>query len=306
MNITTPRIVRIGRNTADLERAVEFYCGALGFHVDHAARRDVPAATHPADTGGRRPRAARLLLGGQQIDLTEFAHSAPYPAASSCADLWFQHCAIAVADMDATYERVIRKGAAPITHDGPQTLPASTGSVSAFKFRDPDGHPLELIHFPPDVGDPAWQRASTARQPPTLGIDHTAISVTDVERSIRFYTRLGLHVTTRGVNRGIEQQRLDDLDGVEVDVVALRLANSRGPHLELLAYRTPRGRAAPDTTIRDVAADRMVLRLRDRHAAARTLPSSTLMLGATEATDFTNGPGDISLRDPDGHWLVLV
>jgi hypothetical protein len=91
-----------------------------------------------------------------------------------------------------------------------------------------------------------------------------------------------------------------------VDVVALRLANSRGPHLELLAYRTPRGRAAPDTTIRDVAADRMVLRLRDRHAAARTLPSSTLMLGATEATDFTNGPGDISLRDPDGHWLVLV
>jgi catechol 2,3-dioxygenase-like lactoylglutathione lyase family enzyme len=300
------RILRIGRNTADLERAVEFYCGALGFHVNDAAPRDLPASTHTGDADGRRPHTARLLLGDQQIDLTEFAGSAPYPMASGSADLWFQHCAIAVADMDVAYEQVIRKGAAPITRDGPQTLPASTGSVSAFKFRDPDGHPLELIHFPPGAGDPAWQRAITDRRRPTLGIDHTAISVADVERSITFYAGLGLRVTTRGVNRGIEQQRLDDLDGVEVDVVALRPADGRGPHLELLAYRTPRGRAAPNTTIRDVAADRVVLRLRDRHAAARNLTTSTVRLGATEATGLTNGVGDILLRDPDGHWLVLV
>ena len=34
---------------------------------------------------------------------------------------------------------------------GPQLLPPSTGSVTAFKVRDPDGHPLELSYNPARV-----------------------------------------------------------------------------------------------------------------------------------------------------------
>lgn len=304
--MTAFRLLRIGRNTANLERAIDFYCDALGFHVDDAAQHVVPAWTHAVDAGGRRPRAARLLLGNQQLDLTEFADAAPYPAGSTSADLVFQHCAIAVGDIDAVAGRVIGKGATPITRGGPQTLPPSTGSVTCFKFRDPDGHPLELIRFPPGTGDPAWQREPTDPKRPTLGIDHTAISVADVERSIAFYASLGLSVASRGVNRGAEQQRLDDLEDVVVEVVALAPAGARTPHLELLGYRTPRGRSAPDTTIRDMAADRTVLRLQNLHAAARSFSNSKVRPVAKGTARSTEDLDDTLLRDPDGHWLVRV
>jgi hypothetical protein len=32
------------------------------------------------------------------------------------------------------------------------------GSVQAFKFRDRDGHPLELLYFPPGQGRPIWHQ----------------------------------------------------------------------------------------------------------------------------------------------------
>ncbi|MGB8684208.1 MAG: hypothetical protein WCD12_15080, partial [Candidatus Binatus sp.] len=60
--------------------------------------------------------------------------------------------------------------------------------VTALKFRDPEGHPLELIAFPPDDTPAKWQRSSTAE---CLGIDHSAISVAVTERSVKFYERLG-------------------------------------------------------------------------------------------------------------------
>ncbi len=40
---------------------------------------------------------------------------------------------------------------------GPERLPARSGGVSAFKFRDPDGHPLELLAFPPEAVPPIWR-----------------------------------------------------------------------------------------------------------------------------------------------------
>ncbi|HET9817548.1 MAG TPA: VOC family protein [Rhodanobacteraceae bacterium] len=113
-----------------------------------------------------------MSLGPQQIELIEFTNAAPYPPDSTSCDPWFQHCAIEVSDMDVACARVMQHGAVSITRGGPQTLPHSTGSVIAFKFRDPDGHPLELIHFPADTGDPCWQ--SVRGDGLTLGIDHGA------------------------------------------------------------------------------------------------------------------------------------
>ena len=74
--------------------------------------------------------------------------------------------------------------AVPITREGPQRLPPETGNVTAFKFRDPDGHPLELLHFPAGTGSVAWQAPNPAS--PFLGIDHTALSVADVPASVAF------------------------------------------------------------------------------------------------------------------------
>lgn len=158
---TVDRILHIGRVVSDARRAQRFY-GALGF---------IPVTRGPADRQmlcalGAPPTEAlevRMRLGREEIALVEFA--APgraYPPDSRSNDLWFQHLAIVVSDMPAAYAALeahaadgasaANKDAAPpwcpISRCGPQTLPSSSGGVQAFKFRDPDGHPLELLWFP--------------------------------------------------------------------------------------------------------------------------------------------------------------
>lgn len=294
------KLLRIERNTANLPRAIAFHRDALGFHVDdaHAAP---PAWTLLPGLCDTAPRCAQLSLGAQTLLLTEFPGAAPYPEDRASNDLDFQHCALVTHDMSAACDRVMRAGAAPITREGPQTLPPSTGSVSAFKFRDPDGHPLELIAFPEGTGDPAWQSMQGAG--PTLGIDHSAISVADVERSVLFHELLGLQVAARGVNHGVEQQRLDDLADVAVDVIAMRAA-TRTPHLELLGYRQPRGRAREPERLTAVAADRLIWQAGKVDVLLEALTDGDFT-DAIVVSGFVRGATIALLRDPDGHLNVL-
>lgn len=295
------RLLRIERNTADLDRAVAFYRDALGFQVDGASAA-APKWTELRGECHAPTRCAQLSLGGQIVEFTEFPGAAPYPPDGTACDLWFQHFAIAVSDMPAAYTRVMHHAAAPITRDGPQTLPPSTGAVTAFKCRDPDGHPLELIQFPAGTGDPHWQ--SMAVHAPALGIDHTAISVGDVGRSILFYELLGLRVVARGVNRGAEQQRLDGIGDVEVDVVALQCAATPTPHLELLGYRRPRGRAHAAIDLTAVATDRVVWRAEAIDVLVDALDDAGFN-NAVIASGVIDDATVALLRDPDGHLLVL-
>lgn len=294
------RLLAFERNTADLDRAVAFYRDALGFAV--TGDGDPPAWTRLPGAAAAPARSARLSLGDETITLTEFAGAAPYPFDANASDLAFQHCAIVVADMRGAHERAMQRGATPITQGGPQALPPSTGSVVAFKFRDPDGHPLELIHFPAGTGDPRWQAAS--RGDAALGIDHSAISVGDVDRGVRFYRLLGLRDVARGVNRGAGQQRLDDLADVVVDVLALEASAGRTPHLELLGYREPRGRANRATDIAAVAADRVVWQADAVDVLLDALVDADYM-GAVIASGVVDSATVALVRDPDGHLLVL-
>lgn len=297
------RLLWMERNTADLDRATAFYHDTVGFHVD-VANAPPPAWTLLPGLCDTPPRCARLSLGAQQIVLTEFRNAAPCPAGSTACDLWFQHCAIAVSAMDDAYRQVMQHDAVtPITRGGPQTLPPSTGSVTAFKFRDPDGHPLELISFPAGTGDPVWQ--SVRAGSPMLGIDHSAISVGDAERSMLYYELLGLRASARGLNRGIEQQCLDDLTDVEVDVIAVEPAAARTPHLELLGYREPLGRANSSAAITAIAADRLVWQTENIDVLLDALADADFA-ETTIASGFIGGATIALLRDPDGHLLVLT
>ena len=132
------------------------------------------------------------------------------------------------------------------------TLPKSAGGVTAVKFRDPEGHPLEFLQFPPGA-NPNWKGAGM------MGIDHSAISVSDVAASRRFYARHGLSEANATVNRGPAQDALDGLDGVEVAVVPMNPTDNP-PHIEMLGYRLPVGRALHRLSANDLAATRIVWR----------------------------------------------
>ena len=84
----------------------------------------------------------------------------PIPRDSQSDDLWFQHMAIVVSDMARAYAHLQAFPIDSISVE-PQTIPpdneASAG-VCAFKFRDPDGHDLELIWFPADKGKEKWHQ----------------------------------------------------------------------------------------------------------------------------------------------------
>ena len=115
----------------------------------------------------RRPRSIRRARtpprGSEKIELIQRA-GRPIPADSRSNDLWFQHLAIVVSDIDKAYAAVRHAGAMPISRQ-PQLLPAwnpNVGGIRAVYFRDPDGHPLELIQFPPDKGEPRWQEKRPA------------------------------------------------------------------------------------------------------------------------------------------------
>jgi catechol 2,3-dioxygenase-like lactoylglutathione lyase family enzyme len=272
---TALRLDRVSLNVADLAAATVFYVGAFGFEATPA----IDADPRLADLlGARALRVVLLRRGRQRLELAMFDPLGPlYPADSRSNDLWFQHCALVTDDIAAAYERLAAFPFIPISRHGPQRLP---GGIVAFKFRDPDGHPLELIQFPrPD--------------PRTAGgIDHSAISVSDAERSIVFYAaQLGLSLQSRQVNRGPAQDALDDLEHVAVDVVALA-AKSSAPHVELLAYRTPRAHASPIARPSAIAASRLVF-------ATRGLDSWD---GAVTLAD---GARVCLIHDPDGHALLL-
>ena len=266
------RILRISRVVADLERATQFYVGALGFRV---------TARTACDHAGRPATQTLLRLGDDEVALVQFRQpGAPYPAGSRSNDLWFQHLAIVTSDIDAACRRLApHRGWQPISEAGPQTLPPANGRVQAYKFRDPDGHPLEFIHFPPGLGRAIWQRPSPEI---TLGIDHSALAIAATRASLAFYRRLGLQVAARSRNQGFPQSQLDGLPDARLRVTSLRPVSPDGPGLELLAYQPP-GRAAPRAAINDLITDWVTL-----------------------AVTPSPGRRPRLLRDPDGHRLVLV
>lgn len=224
------RIAGIGLNVTSVERATTFYA-ALGF---------------------RAVGLGELAFGDARLELTA-ATGAAYPEPRSANDAWFQHFALAVADIEAAAAAVLAAGATPISHGGPQLLPPNTGSVTAYKFRDPDGHPLELSLIPGS----AWLR-DAAPGAVFLGVDHTAVAVADLVASQRWYEARGFREIGRSRNTGPEQDRLDGLDGVVVDIVALAPPGP-GPHLELLCYRAPSAAAPRRVADGDIAATRMLM-----------------------------------------------
>ena len=299
------RLLRVVLPVTDLARLAAFYRDALGFTVLGTRTRAGEGFARATAIPLARAEVTTLRLGAQHLELERHhTPSRPYPAGSRSQDLWFQHVAIIVADMDAAHRRLCRVGCSAITLDGPQRLPESSGGVLAFKFRDPDGHPLELLQFPAGREPDAWRAAARDARDPCLGLDHSAIGVADAANSARFYTAaLGLPNTTAGVNTGPAQHRLDDAPDPVVDVLAMTPA-AAPPHIELLGYRAPSdGRPMPaDVTAADIVATRLVLEVaRLDEPALRAAGARFVSAGVVEGDEGRTA----FVRDPDGHLLEL-
>jgi len=253
--------------TADAARLAAFY-RAIGFDLGPAT--PIPAAD--MKLLGLSGAGSRIVmsLGQSRVDLERFDHPGhPYPAGTTACDLVFQHLALVTDDAEAAWSRARDAGATQISRERPVTLAKSAGGVTAVKFRDPEGHPLEFLQFPRGA-NPDWNGTGI------MGIDHAAISVSDIAASRRFYAHHGLTKTDATVNHGPTQDALDGLDGVEVDVVPMN-PGEQPPHVEMLGYRHPVGRALRHLATNDVAATRIVWR----------------------------SDADALIRDPDGHLHQL-
>ncbi|HXW08293.1 MAG TPA: VOC family protein [Vicinamibacterales bacterium] len=295
----------------DMDRSVRFFTDVLTFEKTSDVELDGTEHERLQGVFGLRLRIVRLRLGNEFIELLDFIapEGRPIPVDARSNDLWFQHVAIIVSDMDTAYARLrahnVRHASA-----GPQRLPdwnPNAGGIEAFYFRDPDGHTLEILEFPAGKGDPKWHRGDRL----FLGIDHTAVVVEDTERSLRFYRDgLGLEVAGESENYGIEQERLNNVFGARLRITALRAASGFG--IEFLEYLAPSGgRSAPaGTQPNDQIAWQTRLVSRAVQSTLDRLPAGAFGFvspGIVTLTDrrvgFRKG---VHLQDPDGHAIVIV
>ena len=301
----------IAITVSDMDRAIDFYSRVLTFQKVSDVEVAGEDAEHLSGVFGLRIRVVRMKLGDESIELDEYLapKGRPIPVDSRSNDRWFQHIAVIVSDMDQAYAR-LRQNKVEHASSGPQTLPAwnkNAGGISAFYFKDPDGHPVEILHFPPDKGAEKWHRPGDKL---FLGIDHTAIVVSDTDTSVRFYRDLlGMHIAGESENYGTEQEHLNNVFGARLRITALR--GAQGPGIELLEYVAPRdGRPFPaDEHANDVVHRQTVLVTQNADDVARELLSAKAAFVSSGLIANHNGELGFSsafiVRDPDGHAVEI-
>jgi catechol 2,3-dioxygenase-like lactoylglutathione lyase family enzyme len=293
-------VAGISTTVANMDRSVAFYAGVLSF--EKVSDRELESANPaPENPMTRRLRVVTMRLGDESIELVQFkgGQGHPIPEDSRSNDFWFQHIAIIVSDMDRAYAVLMAKHVQPASVS-PQRLPdwnRSAGGIRAFYFKDPDGHPLEILRFPEGKGDPKWHRNSGKL---FLGIDHTAIVVANTDASLKFYRDiLGMNVAGANENYGSEQERLNNVPGARLRITSLRA--DKGPGIELLEYLSPRnGRQLP---YRPEASD-----LVHRHTlliATDPVALATALQAAINHELSIAGRNILAVRDPDGHELRI-
>ena len=136
---------------SDIDRAVDFYSRVLSFNK--VRDTEVAGETYENLEGvfGVHVRVVRMQLGDEFIELTEYLapKGRPIAAGARSNDRSFQHIAIIVSDMDKAYA-CLRQNKVEHASSGPQRLPnwnRNASGIKAFYFKDPDGHPLEILEF---------------------------------------------------------------------------------------------------------------------------------------------------------------
>jgi catechol 2,3-dioxygenase-like lactoylglutathione lyase family enzyme len=312
---TGSRALQVGpvvMTVSDMDQSVDFYSRVLTFEKVSDTERSGAEFGQLYGVHGARLRAVDLRLGDESIELLQFIGKAGKPVAADARsnDLSFQHVAIIVSDMARAYS-VLRQNQVKQISAYPQTLPEwnpNAAGIKAFYFRDPDGHPLEVLQFPAGKGDPKWQQAGGRL---FLGIDHTAIAVSNTDASLEFYRRvLGMRVAGESDNYGFEQEHLNNVFGAHLRITALRGPSGIG--IEFLEYITPLdGRPAAATpSAADLDHHETMIAVDDLSDMNAKLQAMNLLRDPVKPIAFSgllpNASQAELVRDPDGHFLLLV
>lgn len=125
----------------DLDRALAFYCGVLGFELELRDRwRRAAAVDAVIGLPGSAGQLALIRLGGARLELFEYQSPAPAPQDPQrpVHHHGITHLCLAVADIEEEYRRL---SAAGMTFISP---PLQLGLGLCAYGRDPFGNVIEL------------------------------------------------------------------------------------------------------------------------------------------------------------------
>jgi catechol 2,3-dioxygenase-like lactoylglutathione lyase family enzyme len=304
------KVDAIGITVKDLNRAEKFYEEVLGFKK--LWEHDYSGSAYEKLEGvfGLHIRVARLQLGDEFIELTDYltAGGRSIPEDQKSNDLFFQHIAIVVSDMDKAFVQ-LKKYNVEFVSTAPQTLPVTNvaaAGIKAFYFHDADNHNLELIYFPKGKGNPKWQNGGNKI---FLGIDHTAIGVSNTANSQKFYADiLGIERKGDSWNFGTEQEHLNNVEGASLHITGFRATD--GPGVEFLQYLKPGpGKTYPaDTRADDIWFWQTTLITKDATSLYNRLQTANYAFVSKELVlNSENGVNTKSfiVKDPDGHAMLI-
>jgi catechol 2,3-dioxygenase-like lactoylglutathione lyase family enzyme len=304
------KVETVGITVKEMGPSLKFYTEVLGFKKISDSEYKGESYEKLEGIFGLNMRVVRLQLGDEFIELTDYlttgGRSIPEDAKSN--DLFFQHIAIVVSDMDKAYQQV-KKFNVEYVSTAPQTLPKSipgAEGIRAFYFHDPDNHNLELIYFPAGKGQDKWQKNSGKI---FLGIDHTAIGVSNTESSHKFYRdMLGIERKGDSWNKGVEQEHLNNVEGASLHITGYRAAE--GPGVEFLQYLKPGpGKAYPsDSRTDDIWHWQTTLIVDDAESLYNKLKTTgSIFISKELVHQQINGVHTKSfiVRDPDGHAMLI-
>jgi catechol 2,3-dioxygenase-like lactoylglutathione lyase family enzyme len=145
-------------------------------------------------------------------------------------------------------------------------------------------------------------------------IDHINLVVSDLERSVHFYTGLlGFKEIQRAHLEGKWIESIVGLKDIRADVVYV-VAPDGEPRLELLCYRTPRGSAVPVNSLANTIGLRhLAMRVKDIDTVANRLKKAGITVVSdpvsVPSSTITHEAGHKILcyfHDPDGILLELA
>lgn len=307
-----PKIEQVERVTItveNLETSLKFYKEVLHFEevASYSLAGDELLQLTGLEDGGLSVKVVELSLGSETIALQEFSNESrisTIPEDSKSNDLWFQHIAIVVSDMDAAYAVLEEAGVEPVSK-GPQTLPTyitAAAGIKAFYFKDPDNHNLEVIYYPEGKGDSKWQEADGEL---FLGIDHTAIGIEDTDASTDFYEDLlGFKTLGHSENYGPEQEALNNVEGARLWISGLGVGGTY--NVEFLEYKAPEGgRGYPsDSRVTDLWHWQIKLKVQNLEKLYEKLKDTSTQIISDDIVTI-NDRKQLMIRDVDGHAILL-